>query len=72
LDALRNRELLDWLNERASDPKSRRLMECLKNGMTHAEIAEVENVPVGTVKRRIHALRKKLRILKNNVNLSGF
>jgi RNA polymerase sigma factor (sigma-70 family) len=72
LDALRNRELLDQLNERVSDPESRRLIQCLWSGMSHAEIAEIEKVPVGTVKWRIHALRKKLRILKMNSNLSAF
>jgi RNA polymerase sigma factor (sigma-70 family) len=64
LDAPRNRELLDQLNEKVSDPESRRLIWCLLSGKTHAEIAEAESIPVGTVKSRIHALRKKLRVLK--------
>jgi RNA polymerase sigma factor (sigma-70 family) len=71
-DPLRNREVLDRLNEMVAEPESRRLIDFLLRGMTHAEIAEVERIPTGTVKSRLHALRKKLSILKNNSNPSAF
>jgi hypothetical protein len=70
-DPVRNRELLEWLNQRVSDPESRRLIRCLQGGMTLAEIAETEKVPVGTVKPRIHSFWKTLRMLHNNLNLSA-
>jgi DNA-directed RNA polymerase specialized sigma24 family protein len=69
-DGLRVREIAGALGPPPGTVK-RRLQLARKNYATHAEISEVEKVPVGTMKRRIHTLKKKLRILKNNVNLSG-
>lgn len=42
-------------------PQSRALALATYRGLTTAEIAEVENVPQGTVKTRIHAAMRKLR-----------
>jgi DNA-directed RNA polymerase specialized sigma24 family protein len=58
--------------ERVSEPESKGLIRCLLRGMTLVEIAEAENIAVGTVKWRIHALQKKMRIRKNSSNLSAF
>jgi DNA-directed RNA polymerase specialized sigma24 family protein len=46
-DALRKRELLEWLIERVPEPESKRLIGYLWIGMTHGEIAEVERIPTG-------------------------
>lgn len=47
--------------ERLSAPLREAVLLCYTHGLTHEEAAEAMDVPVGTVKSRVHAALEKLR-----------
>ncbi|MBX9721150.1 MAG: sigma-70 family RNA polymerase sigma factor, partial [Candidatus Obscuribacterales bacterium] len=49
-------------------PEQRSVIELYANGWTYAEIAELQGLPAGTVRSRLHYARKKLEVLRNESN----
>ena len=65
-------ETLNMALELIPDNQKTALILCQYQGMSYAEIAEIQNCPVGTVKSRIHnALRKVKEILKEKGIIEG-
>jgi RNA polymerase sigma-70 factor, ECF subfamily len=65
------RHALDAALDRLSSPIRTAFVLFAEAGLSYKEIAETQNVPIGTVMSRIHAARQKLQALLEDQGLIG-
>ncbi|GAC1465377.1 MAG: RNA polymerase sigma factor [Isosphaeraceae bacterium] len=74
LETLQGEELKEWVRvsiARLPDVLRQTLIMAYHQDLKYREIAEILNIPVGTVKSRLHAALNKLQQMARSANLEG-
>ena len=74
LDELQGQERADWVREsvaRLPETLRQTLLLAYNQDLKYREIAEILNIPVGTVKSRLHAALAKLQQMAKTANRDG-